>query len=247
MKPENKYYTKKMKKEKQCLQCFVGFISGISTKAFCSKKCRILFDIAKHKVHPTKKKCQYCSSDFYASGNNKKYCSEKCRYNYWVLANEKRVCKFCKKEFDACQEHKGYCSVECRKSNWLLNPKRNERDRLHQLEYIKQRRKSSVVEKLKYRISDRIRKNLRNKGFIKGRRTHEIIGCSISVLKSHLENSFLDGMQWNNHSIRGWHIDHIIPLSSAKTEEDLYKLWHYTNLQPLWWLDNLKKGSKYVR
>mgnify|MGYP002132731409 FL=1 len=51
-------------------------------------------------------------------------------------------------------------------------------------------------------------------------------------------------MTWDNYG--DWHIDHIIPLNSAQTEEDLYKLCHYSNLQPLWALDNLKKGSKYV-
>jgi hypothetical protein len=51
-------------------------------------------------------------------------------------------------------------------------------------------------------------------------------------------------MTWDNRS--EWHLDHIIPLSSAKTEEELYKLCHYTNLQPLWAVENMKKGNKIV-
>jgi hypothetical protein len=51
-------------------------------------------------------------------------------------------------------------------------------------------------------------------------------------------------MSWENHGMYGWHIDHIIPLASAKDEDEIYKLCHYTNLQPLWWFDNLSKGSK---
>jgi hypothetical protein len=51
-------------------------------------------------------------------------------------------------------------------------------------------------------------------------------------------------MCWDNHSLYGWHIDHKIPLSSAKTEEEAYQLCHYTNLQPLWAEDNLKKSNK---
>ena len=64
------------------------------------------------------------------------------------------------------------------------------------------------------------------------------------ILKEHLELQFVDGMSWDNRS--EWHIDHIIPLSSAKTDEEIYKLCHYTNLQPLWAEDNLKKSNKIL-
>ena len=70
------------------------------------------------------------------------------------------------------------------------------------------------------------------------------LGCSTQDLKAYLESKFLPGMTWDNWSIRGWHIDHIVPLSSAGTKEELIKLCHYTNLQPLWWKDNISKGSK---
>jgi hypothetical protein len=58
------------------------------------------------------------------------------------------------------------------------------------------------------------------------------------------EEKFTEGMSWDNKN--EWHIDHIIPLSSAQTEEELYKLCHYTNLQPLWAEDNLRKSNKIV-
>jgi len=51
-------------------------------------------------------------------------------------------------------------------------------------------------------------------------------------------------MSWKNYGRKGWEIDHIIPLSSATTKEELIKLCHYTNLQPLWWWENLEKGNK---
>jgi hypothetical protein len=51
-------------------------------------------------------------------------------------------------------------------------------------------------------------------------------------------------MSWDNYG--EWHIDHIIPLASADTEEEVLKLYHYTNLQPLWAIDNIRKGSKII-
>lgn len=87
--------------------------------------------------------------------------------------------------------------------------------------------------------------------FLNGRITDNIknyIGCSIEELRKHLENNFADGMSWENHG--EWHIDHIIPVSSfdyspGKIEESLHKCWHYSNLQPLWASDNLKKSNKH--
>lgn len=92
----------------------------------------------------------------------------------------------------------------------------------------------------------RIREILKIKNKEKKIKTIDIVGCSPEFLKEHLEKQFKDGMTWENYGFYGWHIDHIIPLSSAKTEEEVYKLCHYTNLQPLWAEDNLKKGSKIL-
>jgi hypothetical protein len=69
------------------------------------------------------------------------------------------------------------------------------------------------------------------------------LGCSPQFLKEHIEKQFSDGMSWELVG-KYIHIDHIIPLSSANTEEELYKLCHYSNLQPLWAEDNLKKSNK---
>ena len=74
-----------------------------------------------------------------------------------------------------------------------------------------------------------------------------MVGCSPKFLKNYLESKFEPGMTWHNHSSKGWHIDHKIPLSSAKNREDVYKLAHYKNLQPLWSTDNIKKGKKIIQ
>jgi hypothetical protein len=63
-------------------------------------------------------------------------------------------------------------------------------------------------------------------------------------LKIYLEEKFIDGMSWENQG--KWHIDHILPLSSATNEDELYKLCHFTNLQPMWATDNIRKGAKII-
>ncbi len=78
-------------------------------------------------------------------------------------------------------------------------------------------------------------------------KTFEVLGCTPQFLKQYLEQKFLDGMSWNNYGYYGWHIDHIIPISHAKNEDEIYKLCHYTNLQPLWAKDNLTKNNKLTK
>ena len=108
--------------------------------------------------------------------------------------------------------------------------------------YIKERLKKDPLFKLSKDISSSIRMSLKNNGSIKNSRTHEILGCTIEQFKIHIENKFVDGMCWENRNL--WHLDHITPISSATNEEELIKLNHYTNFQPLWAPDNLEKGNK---
>ena len=73
-----------------------------------------------------------------------------------------------------------------------------------------------------------------------------LIGCSLEELKKHLESQFKPGMSWKNRGRNGWHIDHIKPCASfdlSKSEEQ-HKCFHYSNLQPLWAKENLRKGIK---
>lgn len=92
----------------------------------------------------------------------------------------------------------------------------------------------------------RTRLFFKSKNLKKKNTTFQIIGCSPEFLKEYLETQFLNGMSWDNQGLDGWHIDHIIPLSSAKNKKEIYKLCHYTNLQPLWAEDNLKKNNKIL-
>lgn len=84
------------------------------------------------------------------------------------------------------------------------------------------------------------------KGIAKSTTTLNLLGCSIEELRTHLEKQFSEGMSWDNYGRNGWHVDHIKPLSSFDLleSEQQFKACHYSNLQPLWAEDNLRKSNK---
>ena len=105
-------------------------------------------------------------------------------------------------------------------------------------------RKGDKIYKFKSDVRSRISQDIKRKGYSKKTKTYEILGCDFETLKKHFEKQFTKGMTWDNQG--EWHIDHIIPLATATTEEEVIKLNHYTNLQPLWSIDNLSKKDKIV-
>lgn len=111
--------------------------------------------------------------------------------------------------------------------------------------YKKNKRNYNLLHAMAERTRSRIHAFIRKNGYSKPSKTQEMLGCDWSHLKAHLESRFTDGMSWENRGM--WHIDHIIPLASAKSIEEVVKLCHYTNLQPLWAADNLSKGAKILK
>ena len=109
-------------------------------------------------------------------------------------------------------------------------------------EYYKKRKENDPLFKLRCNIATLIRFYIKKQGYSKKSKTLKILGCTIEEFKVHLENKFVDGMTWDNHG--EWHLDHIYPVSLAKDEEELIRLNHYTNFQPLWALDNIRKSNK---
>ena len=114
----------------------------------------------------------------------------------------------------------------------LLN--KNKLNNSHKIKY-----NSDVLYRLKFLLRGIISKSFKRKGFGKISKTSDILGCSFEEFQLYLESKFEDWMNWNNRGLYngelnyGWDIDHIIPLSSAKTEEEMILLNHYSNLQPL--------------
>jgi len=127
--------------------------------------------------------------------------------------------------------------------NWYKNNKISHNIRVKKR--IKERKKTDINFKiasyLRTRLYDAVKHDYKVCSAVKD------LGCSIKDFKIYMETLFDIGMTWDNWSQSGWHIDHIIPLSSAKTPKDFIPLCHYTNLQPLWAKDNMSKGNRYVR
>ena len=108
----------------------------------------------------------------------------------------------------------------------------------------KQRRLTDPLYKLTCNLRSRTKDAFKRKSYRKTSKTAEMLGVPYEVVKDHIERQFTKGMTWENQG--EWHIDHIIPLASAQTESELIKLCHYTNLQPLWAMDNLSKNANVI-
>lgn len=112
------------------------------------------------------------------------------------------------------------------------------------LKYRKKKFAEDPIYRFKVYIRHNVHRGFKAVGEKKCRSTEKILCISLEEFKTYIESKFKDGMTWENYGLRGWHLDHIIPLSTAKTKEEVIALSHYTNFQPLWWRDNICKSNK---
>jgi len=109
--------------------------------------------------------------------------------------------------------------------------------------YQKNRRLRDYAFAIESRLRRRFNHAIQKTG--KAGRIMELVGCTRDQLVAHMEAQFLPGMSWENRS--EWHVDHIRPCASfdLTDPEQQRQCFHYTNLQPLWAIDNIRKGSKW--
>jgi hypothetical protein len=115
----------------------------------------------------------------------------------------------------------------------------------------KNRRLTDPIYKLSVNTRTLIRATIKRQNHKKNNKTVNILGCSILDFKTYIERQFESWMTWKNHgnydvNKKTWQLDHIIPISSAKTEEELIQLNHYTNFQPLLAIENIRKSNKLI-
>jgi len=164
-----------------------------------------------------------------------------------------RICRTCNKRKNINEFYANVACVNGRTTickfcdnNRRLKQKKTAKGRKATSEYTKRKRLTSIEFKLAATIRTRLSNVLiRNK---KPGSSIRHLGCTLFELKKHLESLFQDGMTWENHGRMGWHIDHIKPLSKFQLSDlkQFKEACHYTNLQPLWYDDNIRKGNKTI-
>ena len=169
-------------------------------------------------INPDKVKQR--NRDFYQNNRD----SEIARSKDWAQKNPEKKSKY-NKEY----------SVKNRKR---LNAKERE--------YRKMRRATSPL----FRISIQARVSARRivkMGAASPGRSGAALGCDYDKARRHIESQFKPGMTWGNYGRNGWHIDHVRPLCSVDVSDpsDVLSALHYTNLQPMWAIDNLRKGGRH--
>jgi hypothetical protein len=184
------------------------------------------------------RKCLDCEIELGQCGNAKKRCSS-CQKEYRKLCWRLREQDPNRKE----QNQKRYEKFIQNNPNKLSEY--NKKYRVRYNKWRNSRYKNDVNFKLQKALRDRLYHAIASN--VKSQHTMELLGCSTEQLKVHIESQFKDGMSWDNWSIKGWHIDHIRPCSSFDLSDPAQQkeCFHYSNLQPLWAIENLKKSDSW--
>jgi len=169
--------------------------------------------------------------------NKEKVSEEKRRY---YNENKESIIEYRKEYYEKNKD-----AISIRNKEYVLLHK--EERAAYQKEYHKNRRAEDIEYRIVSAMRCRIRDAIYNNFATKSDTTRNLLGCEISELKTHLESQFVDGMDWSNYGkdMGQWSIDHIIPCASFNLldEKEQRKCFHYTNLQPLWHIDNIKKND----
>lgn len=181
---------------------------------------------------------------------NKKYHKDNYENNKENIKYNVKQWSINNKEYIKQRSKNYYKNNKDKFKQWAKEYSKTERAREYLNQYNKELRKNPT-ERIKQYLRIYIGQAFKEIGNNKYKSTLAIIGLdSWDDFRKHIESLWVEGMSWDNYGVGAnnttWHIDHIIPISLAKTEEDIYKLNHYTNLRPMWCSDNIRKSNKYL-
>ena len=234
--------------------------SGIIGYLHQCKECRSINIIKFKERHPEYRKefnkgetqlvCNYCNSEFKSLNPNQKYCSIECRRKAGLHPRIKLTPEQSKANRKA--ERKRYREQHIE----LFRAKRNanrKKEFERNPDKVRAKRNAYKQNRASIDVNFRLVEHLRKKVYLilrknKSLHTIDLLGCSVDHARKHIEMQFKDGMTWDNWAMDGWHIDHIIPISSFDLTdiEQQKQCCHYTNLQPLWSDENYKKSNKII-
>jgi len=191
--------------------------------------CKECGNLMSKKYYEDNKEKTYIRNKKWIDNNKEK--DKKTKKEYYKNNIEK--CSLLSKNYNLINKEK----IKIQKANYYLDNRENILKRNYK--YYSTKLNADDLFKLKCNLRNLIKNSLHKRGLNKKNKTEVILGCSFEDFKLYLESKFEAWMNWENRGLYngeinyGWDIDHIIPLSSAKSEDDLIKLNHYTNLQPL--------------
>jgi len=161
-----------------------------------------------------------------------------CKRDYWNDWRSRNV----EKESERMKIYREKNPEKMKELNKDWNKKNKRSRNAYVRQYEKNRKKVDIGFKLSKILRTRMWSALKTN--VKSNKTIELTGCTLNQLKKYIESKFQDGMNWENYGV--WHIDHIIPCARFDLSDPGQQkiCFHYTNLQPMWGEDNLKKGAR---
>lgn len=227
-----------------CFRCGKPLVGKRKDAKWCSISCRNLNSYYSRErsarmlaaTERLNKKCRACGCDFRAKHANEKECSYRCYLDFRIISRGNAVppkIEYCINCGGKIPENKmagtKYCSRTC----------------ASRAQAKKQSKNPTLSQKIRRAMSHRMRQAIKHSGSRKHKSTFSLLGCDSEFAKKWIESKFLPGMSWDNWG-KLWHVDHIIPCASfdLSDTEQQKACFHYTNLQPLWWRDNIKKRDR---
>ena len=208
------------------------------------------------KTNSNIKHCEstYCSN-FFTVGHKRrqKFCQRSCgkrmANDRWAMNNPEKVNAsqrtYKRNRYNEDAEHREY-RKQYNNTYWhSCDDTVKSKMQATRYDYQKDKQQNDVGFRIRMTLTSRIKEAVKNAKTEKCDKSVSLLGCSIEQVRTHLEKQFSEGMTWENHG--EWHIDHIKPCVAfdLSKEEEQRECFHYSNLQPLWAKDNIRKGATW--